>query len=150
MKEIEHKFTVDIEKWNRVIKPEPIRIVQGYVFKDEQKTVRVRIKNDRAYLAVKGNVNGIVRDEFEYAIPVGDAEELLDKYTEKRLHKLRYEIKVGSHIWEIDVFKGKLENLVLAEIELSSEDEAYMRPEWILEDVSTDPNYFNAVLIDKC
>ena len=79
-----------------------------------------------------------------------DAEEMIAQFTEKHIRKHRYEIPVGNHIWEVDEFHGKLSGLTLAEIELSSEDEVYQKPDWITDDVSTDPNYYNAVLIEKC
>lgn len=150
MKEIERKYLVNISKWNEQSKQDPIKIIQGYLIKNENIAVRVRLKNDKAFLTIKGNVQGIVRDEFEYSIPSEEAKEMLKKFTERHIEKLRYEIQIGKHLWEIDEFKGKLEGLVLAEVELNSEDEEFEKPEWIAEDVSTNPDYFNAVLIEKC
>ena len=150
MQEIEYKYLVDAEKWEQLKKPEPSLIVQGYLHKSKEITIRVRIKGDKGYLTIKGQTVGVTRTEFEYEIPVNDAEEMIAQFTDKHICKYRYEIPFGDHLWEVDEFHGKLKGLTLAEIELASEDEAYEKPDWITEDVSTDPNYYNAVLIEKC
>ena len=92
---------------------------------------------------------GIFRDEFEYQIPVDEAREILSTLIDKCIDKWRYNILHEGRKWEVDVFLGKLEGLVLAELEVSSESEEFNKPNWIGEDVSTNPNYFNAVLIDS-
>lgn len=148
--EIECKFIVLEEKWKEVEKPEPATIVQGFLSKSENLVVRVRLKNDRAYLTLKGKSVGISRSEFEYEIPVSEAEEMLALFTDKVIRKKRYEIPVDGFIWEVDVFEGKLAGLILAEVELESENQIFTKPDWIGQDVSTDPNYYNAVLIDRC
>lgn len=150
MKEIEYKFLVDESQWNALDKPEPTLIVQGFLSKTKECVVRVRIKGMKGFLTIKGKSEGISRTEFEYEIPVNEAEEMLELFTDKSIRKYRYEINVDGHIWEVDEFKGKLDGLILAELEVSSEDEVFSRPAWITEDVSTDPNYYNAVLIDRC
>lgn len=150
MKEIEYKFLVDHEAWLEVEKPEPTLIVQGYISKSEHAVVRVRIKGDKGYLTIKGNTIGITRSEFEYEIPLNEAEAMIELFTEKYIKKHRYEVVVDGKTWEVDEFHGNLEGLVLAELEVESEDEAFTQPNWTTEDVSTDPNYFNAVLIDRC
>lgn len=150
MKEIEYKFLVDENQWNALDKPEPTLIVQGFLSKTKECVVRVRIKGAKGFLTIKGKSEGISRTEFEYEIPVNEAEEMLELFTEKSIRKYRYEINVDGHMWEVDEFKGKLDGLILAELEVSSEDEVFSRPSWITEDVSTDPNYYNAVLIDRC
>lgn len=149
MKEIEYKFLVDRELWERVEKPVPQLIVQGYISKSEESTVRVRIKGDIGFLTIKGKTVGIQRTEFEYEIPVSDAEEMIQLFTEKHIRKYRYEVVVHGKTWEVDEFHGNLEGLILAELEVSSEEEFFEKPHWVTEDVSTDPNYFNAVLIDR-
>lgn len=149
MKEIEYKFLVDRELWERVEKPVPQLIVQGYISKSEESTVRVRIKGDKGFLTIKGKTVGIQRTEFEYEIPVSDAEEMIQLFTEKHIRKYRYEIVVHGKTWEVDEFHGNLEGLILAELEVTSEEEFFEKPHWVTEDVSTDPNYFNAVLIDR-
>ena len=148
--EIEYKFLVDTEKWNALSKPEPSLIVQAYIHNSKEVTVRVRIKGTSAYLTIKGQTIGLTRSEFEYEIPVSDAEEMIAQFSDKHIRKYRYEIPVGKHTWEVDIFKGKLEGLLLAEVELNSENEVFEKPDWITEDVSTDEEYYNAVLIKKC
>lgn len=149
MKEIEYKFLVDASLWETVEKPNPDEIVQGFIFKSPEKTIRVRIKNQEGFLTIKGKAIGISRDEFEYPIPYQDAKELLEKYTDKQLRKKRYVISFASKKWEVDVFEGALQGLILAELEVASEDEVFTAPPWITEDVSTNPAYFNSVLIDR-
>lgn len=148
--EIERKFLVDKLEWEKVTKPVPKKIVQAYILNSPEKTVRVRIKGFKGYLTIKGATNGISRSEFEYEIPLAEAQEMIDLFAEKTIEKMRYEIQVGKHLWEIDEFHGKLEGLLIAEIELTSEDETFMKPDWATEDVSTDINYFNAKLIERC
>jgi len=149
MKEIEYKFLVNREAWLEVEKPEPTLIVQGYISKSENAVVRVRIKGDKGFLTIKGNTIGITRSEFEYEIPVNEAEAMIELFTEKSIRKHRYEVIVDGKTWEVDEFHGKLEGLILAELEVESEDEVFTQPNWTTEDVSTNPNYFNAVLIDR-
>jgi CYTH domain-containing protein len=150
MKEIEYKYLVDAEQWKLLDKPAPELIVQGFISKSVESTVRVRIKGDKAYLTIKGKTVGITRQEFEYEIPVNEAEELLSAFTPKQIRKHRYEIQYAGHTWEVDEFHGPLEGLILAELEVGSEDEKFELPNWVTEDVSTNPDYYNAVLIDKC
>ncbi len=150
MQEIERKFTVDIQKWNEIEKPEPIQIVQSYLSTNPECTVRVRIKGNKGFLTIKGKTIGIIRSEFEYEIPLVDAQQMIASFSEKTLSKYRYEIKVENHLWEVDVFHGKLEGLVIAEIELKSENENFTKPDWALEDVSDNVEYYNSRLIEKC
>lgn len=148
MQEIEYKFLVDKEKWMKVEKSSPQLIVQGFITKSKEKTVRIRIKDSSAYLNVKGPTKGITRTEFEYEIPVLDAEILLKDFTSKQIIKKRYEVKIDHHIWEVDVFEGHLEGLILAELEVESESEMFALPDWVTKNVSLDNRYYNAVLID--
>jgi len=149
MQEIERKFLVDKELWADLEKPTPVRIAQGYLSKDPEKTIRVRIKGNKGFLTIKGKTTGITRTEFEYEIPLTDAEELLKSFTDKALFKDRYEIPFAGNVWEVDVFFGKLGGLILAEIELNSEDQSFSKPSWVTADVSTDPAYYNSNLIEK-
>lgn len=149
MYEIERKFLVDLHKWEVLEKPTPQVIKQGYISTDVEKTVRVRTKNNLAFLTIKGKTEGISRAEFEYEIPLIDAEILLSDFCSKVLYKNRYEIVHAEKMWEIDVFEGKLAPLVLAEIELNSEDELFELPPWIGEEVSHDVNYYNSNLIKQ-
>jgi CYTH domain-containing protein len=147
--EIERKFLVKEQLWQGIEKPSPSRIVQAYLVNSAEKTVRIRIKGTKGFLTIKGPTQGISRAEFEYEIPLKDADELISTFAEKVIEKFRYEISFKNHLWEVDVFTGKLEGLYLAEIELNSEDEHFELPEWVGEEVSTDPNYYNSNLINK-
>ena len=148
MKEIEHKFLVDHNKWELIEKSTPQLIVQGYISKSEEKTVRIRIKGDKGFLTIKGKTVGISRNEYEYEIPVSDAEKMLTELTDKHIRKLRYEIIFRGRTWEVDVFEGHLTGLILAELEVEDEDERFDLPDWITSDVSNDKRYYNALLID--
>lgn len=150
MKEIEYKFLVDIEKWEQVNKPQPERIVQGYLSKNILSTVRVRIKGEKGFITVKSKTIGHTRDEFEYEIPLIDAQSMLEKMVDKKINKLRFTLDFNGKTWEVDQFLDNLEGLYLAEIELQSEDELFDLPDWVTADVSGDPDYFNSVLIEKC
>ena len=150
MQEIEHKFLVDKDQWAMVKKPAPTLIVQGFISKSQESVVRVRIKGNKGFLTLKGKSEGISRQEFEYEIPLIEAEEILSKFTQKQIRKYRYEIIIDGKTWEVDEFHGVLEGLILAELEVESENEQFTKPAWVTKDVSTDPAYYNAVLIDRC
>ena len=147
--EIERKFLVKEQLWQGIEKPSPSRIVQAYLVNSAEKNVRIRIKGTKGFLTIKGPTQGISRAEFEYEIPLKDADELISTFAEKVIEKFRYEISFKNHLWKVDVFTGKLEGLYLAEIELNSEDEHFELPDWVGEEVSTDPNYYNSNLINK-
>jgi len=145
--EIERKFLVDTSKLPPL--PEPYTIKQGYIAA-ENATVRVRIRNKEAFLTLKGMTTGVSRSEFEYPIPLTDAEAMLGQLCEKPyIDKKRYLLEHAGHTWELDIFEGENEGLVIAEIELSSEEEAFKRPEWVTTEVSNDPRYRNAYLVKK-
>jgi adenylate cyclase len=148
--EIERKFLLHTALWDALEKPSPKKIIQAYLVNTPEKTVRVRIKGSKGYLTIKGPTKGISRSEFEYEIPLGDAEALIEQFAEKVIDKDRYELRYEGKVWEVDVFHGKLEALLLAEIELQEEGETFSIPNWISTEVSTDPEYFNARLIDRC
>ena len=101
-------------------------------------------------MTLKSKTIGRTRSEFEYEIPVTDALEMLDILTEKSLRKLRYNIPHQGRIWEVDVFQGALEGLIVAELEVESEDASFDLPDWVTQDVSDDPQYYNSVLIERC
>jgi CYTH domain-containing protein len=150
MQEIERKFSVDKTKWDLIEKPAPNLIAQSYLSKNANCTVRIRIKNDQGFLTIKGKSIGISRSEFEYEIPLSEAQAMMETLTEKTLTKFRYNIPFGTHIWEVDVFQGKLDGLIIAEIELQDENEAFEKPEWVIEDVSDNIEFYNSRLIEKC
>ena len=144
--EIERKYLIDLGKIGTL--ENGIRIKQGYLSTDKNAVVRVRVKNDKAYLTIKGANNGISRLEFEYEIPFDEANEMLDNLCKKPvIDKTRYIIKHDIHIWEIDVFYGNNEGLVVAEVELKDENEKINLPSWIKEEVTSDNRYFNSNLM---
>lgn len=144
MLEIERKFVVDVEKWSPKTKGE--QLIQGYLSTDKERVVRVRVMADKAFLTIKGNQKGISRTELEYDIPVNDAQVLLAMCLDYPIEKVRYKEEIAGKIWEIDVFGGKNKGLVLAEVELESEQEEVFIPNWAKEEVSTNKRYFNAWL----
>ncbi|GAA4034892.1 CYTH domain-containing protein [Flavobacterium cheonhonense] len=124
------------------------RIVQGYLSSNPERTVRVRIKGDKGYLTIKGksSANGTTRLEWEREISVMDAETLLTICESGIIDKVRYEVKVGHHVYEVDIFSGENDGLVMAEIELESETETFEKPKWLGEEVTNDERYYNAYL----
>ncbi|MNJ85521.1 CYTH domain protein [compost metagenome] len=149
MKEIERKFLVNDELLDVVKYLQSKKIRQGYISESDGKTVRVRTKGEKGYLTIKGKSSGISRDEFEYEIPFEDANQLLQKFCPKVLEKERFDLIIGEKKWEIDIFHGKLEGLIIAELELESEDETFELPGWIQKEVSDDVQYYNSRLIEK-
>lgn len=141
-KEIERKFLVK-KDW----KPQGdgVYIAQGYLCSDPDRTVRIRRKGASAYLTIKGRNEGIERPEFEYEIPCADGDELL-KLCPNLIEKTRYTEEHGGFLWEIDIFHGRNEGLVLAEIELPNREAEFDLPAWAAEEVSGDPRYYNSQL----
>jgi CYTH domain-containing protein len=145
-REIERKFLVTGTAWKDGASGTLLR--QGYLSTIKERTVRVRTEDHRAMLTIKGLTVGVSRLEFEYEIPLADAVHMLDALCERPLvEKTRYRIPVNGHTWEIDEFHGENEGLVVAEIELASADDTFDRPDWLGQEVSNDPRYFNANLI---
>ncbi len=143
--EIERKFLVKDQSYkNMANKVSHIR--QGYLNRDPERTVRIRIRDDKGYLTIKGINNGAVREEFEYKISLKEAQELLNMCEGMILDKLRYEVEYGGLLWEVDEFKGKLSPLVLAEIELPSLDTNFKIPAFIDKEVTGDARYYNSQL----
>lgn len=143
--EIEHKFLVRNESY-RQLATASHSISQGYLCRQPERTVRVRLKDDRGFLTVKGRNEGASRVEFEYEISREDAEKMLGMCEPPLLSKTRYIVPFEGHIWEVDEFSGSRAGLVTAEIELKSEDEAYSVPDFIGEDVTGNPLYYNSNL----
>jgi adenylate cyclase len=142
--EIERKFLVDTEKWRP--EDEGTLMVQAYLSLAPNPTVRVRIKGIKAFLTIKGRSETIARPEFEYEIPVADASEMMKLAISSPVEKIRHEVWYKNSLWEIDVFRGKNEGLVLAEIELMSENQSFEKPEWAIAEVSSDVRYYNSYL----
>lgn len=144
--EIEHKFLIRDERWRQQT-TRSVRMRQGYLTSDERCSVRVRVAGDQGFLNVKSGTLGIQRSEYEYPIPLAEAEEILDTLCEKPvLEKTRHYVPVGEHCWEVDEFAGANAGLIVAEVELSRPDEPFERPDWAGEDVSGDPRYYNSRL----
>lgn len=144
--EIERKFLLHHDTWNKLVKPAGKDLRQGYILNDPAKTIRVRIAEAKAWLTIKGVTLGASRLEYEYEIPIAEAKELLDNFSEGELEKIRYEIDYKGKIWEVDVFSGENDGLIVAEIELLSEDEDFECPKWIDVEVTGDKRYYNASL----
>ena len=143
--ETERKFLVKQELW-QLAQPEKGQVIlQGYLHSREDLSIRVRLKGNKGYLTIKGKATGLSRPEFEYEIPRADAEEMLQLCNEK-VEKIRYRIPMENFCWEVDVFSGANEGLILAEIELQTEDQSFPRPDWLGEEVSFDSRYQNACL----
>jgi adenylate cyclase len=143
-KEIERKFLVKGFTW-REVKGAMIR--QGYLNSAKERNVRVRIIEDKAYLTIKGIAVGASRLEFEYEVPYKDAAELLEICEKPLIEKRRHRVLEGGFIWEVDEFFGENEGLIVAEVELESEDQAFHKPDWVGEEVTGDTRYFNSNLI---
>lgn len=143
--EIERKFLVLDERWREGATGE--RLIQGYLSAAVRCSVRVRVAGDQAWLTIKGKIEGISRPEYEYPIPVADAEAMLGSLCElPTIDKVRYRIPLGCHVWEVDEFSGANAGLVVAEIELDAEDEAFVRPPWLGVEVTQDRRYLNSHL----
>ena len=144
--EIERKFLVKDDSW-RGLGPGS-RYRQGYLSTDPERTVRARVVAGKGYLTIKGKTVNAARAEYEYSIPLQDAEAILDELCERPLiEKTRYRIDYQGLVWEVDEFEGENAGLVIAEVELASADQAVSLPGWIGEEVTADPRYYNANLI---
>jgi CYTH domain-containing protein len=144
--EIERKFLVVNENWRT--QKAGVFYQQGYIHAQKNCSVRVRAVDGKGYLAVKGETHGSVRDEFEYEIPVEDANELLQNFCIKPLiKKKRYKIKYSGLVWEVDAFEGENKGLLIAEVELSNKNQRIKRPNWVGEEVTGNPKYYNVNLV---
>ena len=145
--EIERKFLILNQDWQEHVGAE-VHIAQGYLASNEFSSTRIRIQDDKANINIKSATLGITRTEFEYVIPVDDAQQMINDLCVKPIiEKTRYFVRHNKHTWEIDVFSGDNEGLIVAEIELSSTDEAFETPSWIGEEVSNDARYYNVCLV---
>lgn len=145
-KEVERKYLIDITEIGSLENGAIIK--QEYISTTDNTVVRIRISDEHAFLTLKGENNGITRLEFEYKIPLDDAEQIISQLCSGPIvEKTRYRVKHCKHCWEIDVFHGENEGLVVAEIELSEEDEAFEIPHWITTEVSDDERYYNSNLL---
>ena len=144
--EIERKFLLAGDEWRSL--GEPVLLRQGYLSSQPDRVVRVRIEGERATMTIKGRSSGATRGEWEYEIPLTDANELLDQLCEKPIiEKYRRRIPFAGLTWEVDEFLGANKGLMFAEVELESEDQQFDKPSWIGEEVTDDPRYYNSSLI---
>jgi len=147
--EIERKFLVSGDFKKHSIKA--IRITQGYLSSAPERTVRVRVKGDKGYITIKGigSASGASRFEWEKEIPVQEVQQLLEICEPGVIDKTRFLVMSGHHTFEVDEFYGENEGLVLAEVELSSESEEFLKPEWLGAEVTGDVRYYNSMLMKK-
>ena len=150
MEEIERKFLLNSTEFIQESSLQN-RIVQGYLNSDPSRTVRVRIKGEKGFLTIKGkgNASGTTRFEWEKEIAVAEAELLLQLCEKGIIDKIRYEIPVGKHTFEVDVFSGENQGLIIAEVELSSENEFFEKPHWLGMEVTGDKRYYNSYLSEN-
>jgi len=144
--EIERKFLVKNNSYRQL--GSHLHIHQGFLSTEKERVVRVRIHGKKAFLTIKGITKGITRAEYEYKIPVADAKNMLENLCMKpTIEKYRYNVNIEGFIWEIDEFLRENEGLIMAEIELKSDDQQFPKPEWIGEEVTGDARYYNANLV---
>ena len=140
--EIERKFLV--KNPPLYLAEKKVNIKQGYIVSDKEKVIRVRIEENSFFLTIKGRQTGISRLEYDFPISENDADELITHFcNDKIIEKTRYHVKHGEHIWEIDEFHKKNAGLIVAEIELKSEDEIFEPPSWIMQEVTSIGKYYN-------
>ncbi|KAL7721913.1 CYTH domain-containing protein [Entamoeba marina] len=142
--EIERKFLVNSLECLKSSHSQK-HLLQGYLCSDPNRTVRVRTDGVSGYITIKGKTVNVTRSEFEYKIPLSEAEDML-KLCEVKVEKTRHYIKVGNHLFEVDVFEGDNNGLVVAEIELKSEEEEFIKPQWLGKEVSGEDRYYNSSL----
>ena len=143
-KEIERKFLVIPDKWKQP--GEKVFIKQAFLSENPDRSVRVRISGKKAFLTIKGGQKGMTRDEFNYPVPLPDAEELMGLAVNSVVEKFRYRINYGNKVWEVDEFTGVNQGLILAEVELVSESEKIQLPDWAGKEVTGDQRYYNLYL----
>ena len=143
--EIERKFLVKSDQWRSLSTGTVYR--QGYLSTKKGCSVRVRLVGDQGYITIKGSTKGFSRAEYEYPLPAEDAQEMLDNLCDRPLiEKTRYKIELAGLIWEVDEFAGENQGLIVAEVELTDENQTLELPDWIDVEVSDDPRYFNVNL----
>jgi len=146
-REIERKFLVKNDSWKQQVQRSDY-YHQGYLSGTDKSSIRVRIANEKAYLNIKSATLGIQRTEYEYEIPVADGREMIEHLCQGTIiEKTRYFVPDNGHLWEIDVFEGPNKGLVVAEIELDHEDEVFKKLDWLGDEVSDDPRYYNSCLV---
>ncbi len=145
--EIERKFLLVGDGWRASVE-RSVRMVQGYLG-GERCSVRVRIEGDQARLNIKSRTLGALRAEYEYPLPLADAEDMLARFCPERVEKIRHYVAAAGRLWEIDEFTGRNAGLVVAELELATVDEIYTRPPWLGREITDDPRYYNTALATR-
>ncbi len=150
MIEIERKFLVLSEVF-KLAAANKNQIAQGYLCSDPERTVRIRVKNNQGFITIKGisSASGLSRMEWEKEIDVEEAKALLSLCEKGVIEKTRYEIPIGKHTFEVDVFEGENKGLIIAEIELESENESFSKPDWLGDEVTNDARYYNSYLFNN-
>lgn len=147
-REIERKFLLSGDGWRAAVSHSVV-MCQGYLATTETVSIRIRQEGDEAFLNLKSATLGVSRDEYEFPLPVGGAQEVLERFCAGRcIRKIRHYVPVGRHEWEIDEFSGANAGLLVAEIELGAEDEAFERPAWLGREVSHEQRYYNVCLVE--
>lgn len=145
--EIERKFLIKKEKWEAVKPSNGELIIQGYLQKDPNKTVRIRVKDNSGFITIKGKTKGVSRSEYEYEIPVEEAKYMIQEFCGQYIEKTRYLFEYEGFTWEVDEFVSPKKGLILAEIELESEGQHFPLPDFIDKEVSDDTQYYNSNMI---
>ena len=146
--EIERRFRVSSDAWRGDV-ARATQITQGYLAITTESVIRVRVRDTQGYVTIKSRDGGMSRQEFEYAVPLADAQALLKLCGQRVLEKTRHEVRYAGYLWEIDEYKKPLEDLILAEVELASESEDPPRPLWIGEEITHDGSYSNSALAQR-
>lgn len=147
--EIERKFLVNHQLWNELKKPQGSWYRQGYLVVEPKQVIRVRQVPGKGFITIKGASVGVIRAEYEYEIPFDEAGELIKQFAHSTVSKTRYKIKDHGKLWEVDVFDGDNAGLIIAEIELVSEHEDFVKPEWLADEVTEEEKYYNYMLATK-
>lgn len=147
--ETEYKYLVKADLWQEVIPHKSVSVKQAYLLTDPEKTIRVRTMGDKAFITIKGKASGASRLEYEYEIPLNDAEELITNFSSDRIEKIRHYVMYDNKTWEVDEFQGANKGLIVAEIELETEDQSYTLPSWAGENVTEDHKYANSNLVSN-
>ncbi len=147
--EIEHKYIVNKSEWLKLKPENSLTIKQAYLSTDPEKTIRLRTLGNSAFITIKGKTTNAVRKEYEYEIPISEANEMIELFGENVIEKTRHYIHYQDHLWEVDEFFGLNDGLMIAEIELTSVDEIYTIPAWVAQNVTEDAKYYNSYLIKR-
>ena len=143
--EIERRFLIENDKWHQYA-DEPLLLKQAYLSVEKERTVRVRIVGQRAWLTLKGYISELSRSEFEYEIPLADAEKMMESMCPFKMEKNRYRVEFEGFVYEIDEYFGDNAPLIVAEIELPSEDTEFPKPSWLGKEITADGKFTNAYL----